>query len=225
MTVSEFLTECWQAYRGKDDTKTPAFGTDKADMVLLLANRFIRTYARDTKVHRSSLFDIKDVDTIDITDLSYDLDDDFISPSGNFIVTTTEDDDVEITLAKPEKRDTAMAYISGFDPRKVTFADDIEDRLDGGTLKAPGYYMPTALANSTDVIPVDDPNWLVYRVAAELARNDTSKEDQFPSLMGIANDYYQNMAISDDDLGEGQNNTVPYDVQPIDGYADNSASI
>ena len=63
-----------------------------------------------------------------------------------------------------------------------------------GILKVAGYYIPNDLVSATDEVPVDNPDWLVYAVAAELARNDAAKDDQFSNLMGMANELYIEIA-------------------------------
>lgn len=72
----------------------------------------------------------------------------------------------------------------------------------------PGYYSPAPILLPTDVIPVDDPNWLVYITASELARNDPAKEDNFPTLAGMANDLFTKMSNANADVGFAQPNSI-----------------
>lgn len=109
----------------------------------------------------------------------------------------------------------AECYIHGLNPKTITFADEIvaTSQLVGGVLSVPAFYMPSELVNATDLISVDNPEWLLYIVASELARNDPAKESQFPTLVGIANDQYSKMVASNFNLGFLNNNTV-YNAMP-----------
>lgn len=85
-------------------------------------------------------------------------------------------------------------YISGLNPKQITFYEDIDTAIVGGTLQVPGYFVPNNLTSDSDVIPVDDPYWLVYAVASELAFNDLTYADKADSLNTKANNLYIQMA-------------------------------
>lgn len=214
MQFAELLQRIYTAYRGKTASRTPAFGTEKANIVLEIANRKVGEWARDIKHHWTSCFDTKSLTpVIDLSTFTYDLDDSFITPAKYFIVTKTDGTDVRVKLEKPEKS-YCKAYISGRNPKTITF-NEIDPTFDGGTIKAPAYYLPADMTAANSEVAVDDPNWLVYVVASELSRNDPAKVDQFPTLLGIANDLYQKMVDANDDLGYGQGNTIPSKMPQI----------
>jgi len=127
---------------------------------------------------------------------SYNLHRNFMNPSDAAIVSLT-DQDITYLIGKPQERDRYEneTYISGMNPQSITFYDDIlsTSNLIGGTLKVPGYYAPDDLTTTTDVIPVDDPYWLVYAVASELAFNDITYEDKAIDLNSKANNLYSGM--------------------------------
>jgi hypothetical protein len=104
---------------------------------------------------------------------------------------------------EPQQRDiytTNTSYVSGDNPKILTLIPTINStqntNLIGGTLNAPGYYLPDNLSAATDVIPVDDPYWLVYAVASEIAFNDVTYEDKYVDLNTKANNLYQMMTNS-----------------------------
>lgn len=147
---------------------------------------------------------------------SYSLHRNLYTPSDTAVVTTTTQD-VKFNFAKPLARDTADVYIHGRNPRQITFYNDIvsTDQIVAGELKIPGYYLPNKMTASTDLVSVDDPNWLVYATAAELARNDPAKDDQFSTLLGMANDLYRKMVNANNDIGYLQGGTVPYNMPAL----------
>ena len=69
----------------------------------------------------------------------------------------------------------------------------------GGTLQLPVYLKAIHLVDATDEVPVDDPNWLVTRTAAEYVRNDVTRQQQFEALMSEANNL---LALMRDKLDE-----------------------
>ena len=57
----------------------------------------------------------------------------------------------------------------------------------GGTLQNPAYKFATHLVADADVVPVDDPQWLVLASSAEYVRNDIVKQNQYGPLVNEAN--------------------------------------
>ena len=128
---------------------------------------------------------------------SYNLHRRFLAPSDTVVVTTATQD-TEYVIGKPQERERYVdeVYISGNNPKSITFYEDIEstDSIVGGELFVPGFYFPDELTLGTDVIPVDDPYWLVYAVASELAFNDLTYESKANDLNTKANNLYIQMA-------------------------------
>ena len=56
MIASELITQIYYAYRGKGASKVPAWGSEKSDTALAIANRKKNEWARDSKYYWSSLF-------------------------------------------------------------------------------------------------------------------------------------------------------------------------
>lgn len=211
MTGQELLDDIYRAYRGKIQSRTPTWGSDKATVAMAIANRKIREWATDPRNKWNSLFEILQVDTIDVAQQTYDLPSTFWQPSDYAKVVKTDDSYLEYPIVKAQQRNAIsgqVAYIHGQNPKKITFAQEIDAGLDGGELYVAGYSLPSSINSSTDVVPVDDPNWLVYATASELARNDPSKEDNYPTLAGMANDLYIRMSNANNDVGFMQPNTV-----------------
>lgn len=211
MIASNLILDIYRAYRGKPDSRTPAFGSDKANVALAIANRKIVEWATDPRNKWNSLFEINSVGTISTSTLTYDLDDTFFLPSDFAKIVKTDASYVEYPIVKAQQRNVLNGqslYIHGSDPKKITFSQDIDTGLASGILYVPGYYIPSTLTAQTDVVPVDDPNWLVYIVASELARNDAAKDDMYPTLAGMANDLYLRMSNANNDTGFLQPNII-----------------
>lgn len=211
MLASDFLNEVYVKYRGKIASRTPAWGSDKAIVAIGIANSKKNEWATDPRNKWDSLFDIVSMGTISTGTSTYDLDDSFFMASDYAKVVLTNGEYVEYPIVKPQQRNLSSGqslYIHGSDPRKITFTQTIDDSLDGGTLYIPGYYIPADMTLSTSVVPVDNPQWLVYVTAAELARNDPAKDDQYPTLLGTANDLYVKMSNANNDTGFLQFNSI-----------------
>ncbi len=295
MTSQELLDDVYTVYRGKIQSRTPAWGTEKADVVLNIANRKIREWATDPRNKWNSLFltsaptetgtvatngtttltgtstyftDYNVGDTILVsgetvrtiativsdTSLtvtvafsttassltftrntiiddavnSYNLHRRYYLNSDYAKVVKTDSSYVEYPIVKAQQRDVLSgqsAYIHGLNPKSVTFSQELDAGIDAGTLTVPGYYIPDTLVNSTDIIPVDDPNWLVYITASELARNDPANEDKFPSLVGMANDLYLRMSNANNDTGFFQPNVVVNNMPQVSADIDENWTV
>ena len=158
-----------------------------SDTVLTVTVAFANTVTANTFTHAS---------VIASGIQSYSMHRTLLAPSDYVLVSTTTQD-LKYTLGKPQERDRFQdeVYLSGRLPQILTFYDDITSNLQivGGTLKIPGYYVPEDLSANTDIVPVDDPFWLVYSVASELAFNDLTYEDKAPDLNAKANNLYAGM--------------------------------
>ena len=279
MDAGTLVKRAYTVFRGKVASKTPAFGTDKAAIVLEIANGKVTQWAQDSNQVWASLFksdetsvnetgtvattgsttltgtntfftDFRAGDTILVSGETvrtidsitsdtvliataaftntastltfsrrpiivtavqeYSIPRNFFVPSDKIIVTISSGD-IPYKMAKPQRRDTAGVYISNINPKKLTFYDDIvsANQIVGGTLKIPGYYIPTDMVATTDLVAVDSPEWLVIITAAELSRNDSAKSDQFSNLIGMANDLYEKMIVANINIGFGNSGEVP----------------
>lgn len=85
----------------------------------------------------------------------------------------------------------------------------------GGTIQVGVYAQLADLANVTDTVLVDNPYWLVWATAAELARNDPAKQDQLPNLVGKANDVYMKMVTANQGNSYEQPNGPRYILPQI----------
>jgi len=275
MTGQELLNAVYTAYRGKGQSKTPLWGSEKANIVLAIYNRKKNEWATDsdqTWVSNFSMispnepgivattgttiltgtntfftdYQIGDKITVygeteriidSITSdtsltvsvafsntassltfthsiiiktgiQSYKLHRNFLTPSDKVLVTSGTQT-YEYGLSNPQER-VAATYLSGRNPKVITFVNTIEstNQSVGGVLSVPAYYKPDDIVNATDLVAVDNPEWAVYVVASELARNDPAKEDQFSTLLGIANDLYIKMVSANFNIGFLQGGTV-----------------
>lgn len=143
-------------------------------------------------------------------------------------IVKTDGSIVKYKIPKAQQRDRIngqTAYMHGLSPKKITFNLNIDVGLNGGVLTVPGYYLPSPIVNSTDLVPVDDENWVVYITASDLASNDPANEDKAPVLMGQANDLYGKMSNANNDVGVGQPNSVENDMPQICGDFDDGWSL
>ena len=132
---------------------------------------------------------------IKVNTQEYSLHRNFLKPSDTVIVTDTDNNDHIFKIVEPQQRTVNTVYISSRNPEMLVFNDDIDSTspLLGGTLKVAGYYIPEDMSASTDIVPVDDPFWLVYAVASEIAFNDVTYEDKYVDLNTKSNNLYQLM--------------------------------
>ena len=230
MTAANLLLDIYRAYRGKIDSRAPVWGSDKANVAIDIANRKLQEWATDPRNKWNSLFAITALAaTVDATTptYTYNLGSTFFLPSDYVKIVKTDSSEVEYPIIKAQQRNVLEGqalYITGLNPKQITFAQTIDTSLDGGTIYVPGYYTPAEIVDSTDVVEIDDPRWLVYITASELARNDPARDDQFPILAGMANDLYLKMSNANNDTGFLQSNTVVNNMPQVSVGTDDWSS-
>lgn len=91
----------------------------------------------------------------------------------------------------------------------------------GGEILVPCYTFPDEITStntgSNDVV-VDNPRWLVTRVAAEYVRNDITRRSRYPELLQEANEIMERMK----DDNDGQIDTVDRPWTPFSGTTNGS---
>jgi len=195
MTLEQLFEQINSVFRGSDDD-VPTVGSEDYTNWLLTANRKLSEYARDTNVSRQSLWEDRTLGSITFGTNTYDLDENFLTASDRvYVLKGTQY--IYYTLQKPQERErlSNTVYISGFDPQTLTFQTPFTatEQAVGGVLHVPGYYLPDELENANDVVPCDNPMWMVYATAAELASNDLQYSDKAPDLNSRANDLWDKM--------------------------------
>jgi hypothetical protein len=216
MLVRQLIPKIHRKYAG--NVKYPAENSDAWNKYLGIANDFKDEYAEDPEHDWDSCFEEREVGTV-TTGRVYALDADVTNISDSLFITTTDGREIEFTVIKAKKRNEFTGpygvYRSGRNPTQITFTGtgDMPANLVGGTIHGGFYVIPKDMKSAGDFVPVDNPNWLIVRTVAELARNDRAKEEQYPDLIGEANELYRKMALANDALPDGQPDEVP-----VDGY-------
>lgn len=211
MQGQELLNQIYYAYRGKGASRVPVWGSEKAATAIAIANRKQKEWARDAYHRWSSLFDVRNVGTVNTSTFAYNMTTDLLTNSDYVYVDRIGGSRSEYPVVLPHQRDRYPQgfYVSGRNPKVLNWnGTNIDSGLNGGTLRLAGYFLPEDIVDPTDYVSVDDPNWLVYATAAELARNDPAKDDQYANLQGMANDLYTNMKVADSFTGYEQPNVI-----------------
>jgi hypothetical protein len=201
--VLDFFNNVNDAYRGTDDD-APTIGTTDGNEWLRITNRLKNDWALDEKVDWRSLFATRTLSpVVAVGTQSYNLPADFLNAANEVLITSTGGTIVEYALIDPSERrncDPRSCFITGpkGGTQVLTFVDTFNtgDITIGGTISIDGYFKPADLTASTDVIPVDDPNWLIFAVAAELAFNELTYQDKAPDIQAKANVKYTQMVQS-----------------------------
>lgn len=236
MTITEFVADAYLKATGKTNTLTT--GT-KYDRIVALGDYYQRRWAREPGVDWNSLYNPAfSLGTVTATD-SYDLDSSTVRKlsdrEGDF-VRIVWSDGVGYTDYTIVNHDTLKDYSwgvnressKGFYCAKIagqlvfnhTFTSD--DSQYGGEIFVPCYVFPDEVTSSnpsSDEVQVDDPDWLVTRVAAEYTRNDITRRQRYPELLSEANEIMDRMK----DDNDGQLSEVDKTWSPFSGIGSDSA--
>lgn len=219
------------AYKG--NSNWPAFGTTKFLERVAIANRLLYDWAMDADVLWNSLFDTRSYGPIaSVNDLNHDLDSDvfFLSdgvsilrPDGNYdyfrvVHPNSRLDNTNATGMVGSDYGLPLVYLKGSAAAQgsnltMVFAQALNPLDVGGNIQVGVYTLPDMLNGASNDVVVDNPMWLVWAVAAELARNDPSKQDQVPNLVGQANQAYEKMVTLNQGNSFEQPNGPKYQIR------------
>lgn len=201
MNTTEFVQAVILKASGKASTLV---STDtKWIKIVAIANRQIRKWER--LADWNSLYDPKyAIGTVTTTD-TYEFDDEIRKLSdtaGDTVRVVASDDSYtewQVVNAERLKQYSSGNFCAQIGRTLVfnkTFSS--EDVEFGGSIQVPVYLYAELLTTSSSEVPVDDPEWLVCMTAAEYVRNDITKQNQYPNLVGEANELMDNMMDDND---------------------------
>lgn len=192
MIASEFVSSVYL----KAERKLPTFvsGSSKWLVILGIANAKIDAWQNEPDADWNSLYNPKFAfGTVTATDT-------YLIDSTIRIISDTPGDTITITHLdgnKTEYRTVQASDLKRYQTgnfcakvgRNLIFNKAFlsTDPQFGGSITAPVYIYANHLVNDTDVVPVDDQQWLVTMTAAEYNRGDIVKQAQYPTLINEAN--------------------------------------
>lgn len=197
MLVKEAISKINYALRGIDDD-APVVGSDEYTYWLSTLNRKKDELYQDVSQNWSNTYEVRSIGTVSASaEPSFDLDDDFLAPSDLVYIIDSDGQRREYTIIHPDERSTNRreVFIAGRNPKVLYFTGEIVagDSVVGGTLYAPGYYLPEDMVSENDELPFPDSNWGVMATAHEIAFNDIIYETKAPDLNDKANALWKQM--------------------------------
>lgn len=211
MTLSELVEATYLKANGEVSTLT---STDaEYTKILQLANFYIGVWEREPGTDWNSLYSPEEsLGTVTATS-TYDIPDDylFVSDNPGDYVRIDHSDGTNYTNFTVVPANELKRYYMGNKATPLNFVCAqigqtlvfdrtfaTTDPQYGGTIKTPIYFKAARLVNATDIVPVDDPNWLVLMVAADINRNDVTKQNQYPNLIAEASEAMKRMKENND---------------------------
>lgn len=236
MTIDELVHDAYLRSTGKAQTLTAG---SKRARIVALANYYQRRWGRTRDVDWNSLYDpfislgaVTATDTFPLLDTIKSLS----KREGDVIRIVWSDGTTytDYTLVNHDKLKDYSAGVNKQSPfgnyaaqigRNLVFNRTFtaDDPQFGGTIYVPGYGYPNPIDDtnpSVDTVQVDDPDWLVARVAAEYVRNDVTRRQRWTELLAEANEIWERMI----DDNEGQIDEVDRPWTPFTGDYDNAWS-
>lgn len=222
MTINELVSDTFLKATGK--TTTLATTNTKYSRIVNLGDFYQRRWAREPGVDWNSLYNPAfSLGTITATD-TYDLDSSTVRKlsdrQGDTVrivwsdgVGYTDYDIVDHNKLRDYSfgvnRESNIGYYCAQMGSTLVFNHTFtsNDSQFGGEIFIPCYVFPdeiNSLNPDTDEVQVDDPDWLVTRVAAEYVRNDITRQQHYPELIAESNEIMSRMK----DDNDGQIDTV-----------------
>lgn len=212
MTVAEAQQRIQTLYSGESS----APDADVKKMILTYLNIFTARWCREPGVDWNSLRELVDIGSVSATN-SFSLD-------GIVKVSRQEGDHVTVIkdgttfnfdivpaqrLYNSDSGDRACAVFGG----NLVFAKAFTAASPemGGNINVPAYRDLPELKAEKDDLLVDDPDWLVFMTAAELASQDETKADQAGRMIAYASD----SMIAMKENNEAQVDNILQDYNPM----------
>ncbi len=211
-TLQQVVNKMHRWYAG--DAKYPTPGSADWNMYVEIVNDLKDTMAQSgPSLKLRSCWEERTFGTASAANTQYELDDDVTGLSDFVYLDQTDGNKLEYGVIKAEQRGTIgrhqrEVWSSGTIPLQLNFSY-IPSSAANATIRAGVFFVPEDVSSADEVVPVDNPAYIIFAGAAELAFNDPSKEDKFPDLNGMANDEWQKMVDAAVTLPDGQANTVP----------------
>lgn len=235
MNITEFVADCYLKSTGKTTVLTT--GT-KYDRIVALGDYYQRRWAREPGIDWNSLYDPAfslgnvtatdtfDLDTSSIRKLS-DRQGDVVRIVWTNGVGYTDYDIVDANKLKDYSygvnKESPLGWYCAQIGSTLVFNHKFTtaDAQYGGEIFAPIYGFPdeiNSLNPASDEVQVDDPDYLVTRVAAEYVRNDITRRARYPELLAEANEIMTRMK----DDNDGQIDTIDRPWTPLSGLGQDS---
>lgn len=193
MTTAEFVASVYLKSTGEVSTLTSS--DSDYTKIVQIGNMQIDAFANEQDSDWETLYDPGVTNgTITATD-TFDLDNSInkISNQADDFVQVTHTDGTTITNYQTVPARRLKTYTEGrYCARvgKTLKFNKVFTALDpefGGTLTVPAYLYPSHLVKATDVVPVDNPQWLVVITAAQWVQTDVTLSQNYPALVNEAN--------------------------------------
>jgi hypothetical protein len=235
-TITEAIADVYLKATGKTTTLTSG---NKYDKIVGLLDFYQRRWAREPGIDWNSLYDPAfSLGTVTATD-TFDLDTSSIRKLSDRegdsvrIVWTDGTSYTDYAIIEADKlkdysfgvdKDSPLGFYCAQIGSTLVFNHEFisTDNEYGGEIFVPVYAFPDPITSDNpgdDEIQVDDPDWLVLRVAAEYVRNDLTRRQRYPELLAEANEAMGRMK----DDNDGQIDTVNRPWTPFSGIGHDSA--
>lgn len=186
-------------FRGTGKPTAPSSGTKKYNQIITAGQIFTDSWLNEPGVEWASLYDFRNSGTITATD-TFALDSTIRTVSkqeGDVVrILHTDGNESEYELVPVDRlRERKNDYVVAWSGRNLIFpkAFTSSDPQFGGTIVVPSYGYATFPEDDVTDIPVDDPYWLVDICSAEFVRNDITRKQEYPNLVGSAAERMQKM--------------------------------
>lgn len=184
-TASWIISKAYKAAKAK--STAPTSGT-KYDLLLDIIDNEQRNWQDEPDTQWDSLYlKANCADTVTTED-TYELPDTIreISKRADdyVLVGTTKYKIVRPSQLSRYQSDNVVAQVG----RNLVFPSDFTAGTAsiGATITVPGYGYVNDITAGTDLVEVDNPQWLIYACAAEFIRNDIVKGGQYQNLLDKA---------------------------------------
>lgn len=189
VTAKSIVQMAFVFFKGKSPTKAPLPTDPKFAPYLIYMDALLQNWALDPEYNWKTLIETEEVE---IEDGEVSLPQGFIRFASPLYI---NDSPVKVVDISERRLYTNAAYITGGDEPVLRFTT--KNIYNDGTLFDVDYIVkPVKITNANSPVICDSHVWLASALAAEIAKNDTSKQDLYPDLVDQADANYKLMAAA-----------------------------
>lgn len=200
MTAADLIPRIFLNFKGKTPTKAPANTEPEYQVYLGYIDQLLQKWAKDSRHVWQTL--TEEVSATIVNGFA-DCPEGFLRVSEKPLVNGKP---ITYTTFKNRRNVEDGVYVS---LRSNKFVFTKPERHATGTITVGVVFSPPRVSDSSSVITCDDELWIELAVAAEIARNDSSKDDQYADLYAKALEQYKSMARNARYIPAGQVNAIP----------------
>ena len=190
MTLNEVINYAFMEATGK--VRDLVDGDPKYNKLQRIANLMCNQWENELGVEWQSRREMAYIGDVDLSETIYRL------PKN--ALKLARKNGAKIVIEKNDKKWFLEVEEPRFTGWQLDFEGLFTEEMAGGEIKIPTIKRLPKLISGDQQVEIDNPNWLIFMMAAEFARNDLMKSGQYGNLIAYAQSLMETMKSRNEEL-------------------------